>query len=114
MADAAPAPTSQRFSVDCSSPVTDDLFTLHAVVEYLLAKMKLGGLKNNLANKITIQEDPHDKRIDIVANVKYAKRAVRYYCRRFLKKQGLRERLRVIATSKTAYEFRPYRVSTDE
>jgi hypothetical protein len=55
MADAAPAPASDRFSIDCSSPVTDDLFALHAVVEYLLAKMKYGKLRKNLAAKIAIE-----------------------------------------------------------
>jgi hypothetical protein len=66
IAEAAPAPTSHRFSVDYSSPVADDLFALHTVVEYLLATMKLGGLRSSLANKITIQEDPHDKWMDII------------------------------------------------
>jgi hypothetical protein len=52
------------------SPVADGPFTLNTVVEYLLFEMKVRGLRNNPANKITFQPDPLNYRIDIVASVK--------------------------------------------
>jgi large subunit ribosomal protein L22e len=112
MADGTPA--ALRFSLDCSSPVSDGFFALHDVVEYFTAKLKVGKLRGNLKDKVAFEEVAAEKRIDVVASVKYSKRAIRYYARKFLKKQNLRERYRVIATNKTTYQFRPYRASKDE
>lgn len=102
------------FVIDCSSPVSDKFFELSDLVEYLQKKMKVSGLRNNLANKVTIEKDEGEKKVTVTATVKYSKRACRYYVRKFLKKQNLRDRFRVIAVSKTAYELRPYRVATNE
>jgi large subunit ribosomal protein L22e len=103
-----------RISLDCSSPVTDGFFALHDLVEYLTSKLKVGKLRGNLKDKIAFEEVAAEKKVDVIASVKYSKRAIRYYARKFLKKQNLRERYRVISTSASAYQFRPYRVSKDE
>jgi large subunit ribosomal protein L22e len=113
-ADAAPAPTESRYSLDCSSPVTDGFFALHDLVEYLTSKLKVGKLRGNLKDKVAFEEVAAEKKVDIVVSIKYSKRAIRYYARKFLKKQNLRERYRVISTSRTTYQFRPYRVSKEE
>ena len=76
--------------------------------------MKVNKLRKNLSGKVTIESDDGAKSVKITPSVKYSKRACRYYVKKFLKKQNLRDRFRVIATSKTAYELRPYRVSTNE
>jgi large subunit ribosomal protein L22e len=105
---------SKSFTIDCSAVLADNFFTLQEFVEYLQPRVKVAHLRNNLANKLTIVKNESDKTIQFDASVPYSKRACRYYARKFLKKQGLRERFRVIATSKTSYEFRPYRVSSNE
>ena len=106
--------SATAFVIDCSSPVSDKFFDLQDLVEYLQKKMKVGKLRNNLSGKVSIEKNDGEKNVTITANVKYSKRACRYYVRKFLKKNGLRDRFRVIATSKTAYELRPYRVATNE
>ena len=106
--------SSGTFVIDCSSPVSDKFFELADLVEYLQKHMKVGKLRNNLAGKVTIEADDSAKEVRVTASVKYSKRAVRYYTRKFLKKQNLRDRFRVIAVSATSYQLRPYRVSTEE
>jgi large subunit ribosomal protein L22e len=102
-----------KLSIDCSSALAGGFFAVQDFQEFLQQKLKVGHLRNNLAGKIVIgSETPNT--IDVLASTKYSKRALRYYARKFLKKQGLRERFRVIATSKADYELRPYRVSSDE
>ena len=105
---------SEPFVVDCSSPVSDKFFELQDLVEYLQKMMKVQKLRKNLAGKITIEAKNDSKSVTITPTVKYSKRACRYYVKKFLKKQNLRDRFRVIATSKTTYELRPYRVSSNE
>lgn len=104
---------STVFTVNCASPVSDKFFELADFVEYLQKHMKVGKLRNNLANKVQIESDANEKQVKVTASVKYSKRAVRYYTRKFLKKQNLRDRFRVIATGATSYELRPYRVATE-
>lgn len=106
--------TEATFIVDCSSPVSDKFFELADLTEYLQKKMKVAGLRNNLGGKVVVAANDTEKKVNVTASVKYSKRAIRYYVRKFLKKQNLRDRFRVIAVSKDAYELRPYRVSSDE
>ena len=102
------------FKVDCSAPVADQVFQLQDFVEYLQKKMKVNHLVNNLANKVTIEGDAKESKIVVTANVKYSKRAVRYYARKFLQKQGFHERYRVIATTNDTYELRTYGATNKE
>lgn len=101
-------------NIDCSAPLADQFFELQDFVEYLTKMMKVAGLRNNLNGKLTIEGDAKDKRIVVRAESKYSKRACRYYARKFLKKNNLRERFRVVASAKDTYELRPYRVSSNE
>ena len=102
------------FYLECSSPLSDNFFGLQDLVEYLNKHMKVNELRNNLTSKISIEAEPKEKRITISSNVKYSKRACRYYARKFLKKQDLRDRFRLISSKKDTYEMRPYRISTNE
>ena len=102
------------YKIDCASPISDKVFTLQDFVEYLQKKMKVNKLVNNLANKVTIEADAKESKIVITANVKYSKRAVRYYARKFLQKQGFHERYRVISTAKDTYELRTYGPTSKE
>jgi large subunit ribosomal protein L22e len=111
-AEPAAAPLSSTYVLDCSAPTSEGFFSLEDFREYLTKKMKVGGLRNKLAGKVEIKENTGDKKLEVVATVKYSKRAVRYYSRKFLKQVNLRDRFRLIATNKTTYEFRPYSVAT--
>ncbi|EAY06908.1 60S ribosomal protein L22-1, putative [Trichomonas vaginalis G3] len=104
---------SSVFYVDCSAPVADKFFQLQEFVEYLQSHMKVDNLRKNLANKVTIEADAGANKIVVNASVKYSKRAVRYYARKFLAKKDIRSRFHVIASGKDTYELRPYRVSNE-
>lgn len=105
---------SATYVIDCAAPLSQNFFQLQDFVEFLNKKMKVNKLRNNLAGKVVIEADNKEKRVTITASVKYSKRACRYYARKFLKKNDLRDRFRVIATGKTTYELRPYRASAEE
>ncbi|KAK8867061.1 cytoplasmic translation [Tritrichomonas musculus] len=100
--------TTGVYHVNCAAPVSDNLFSLQDFVEYLNKKMKVNKLRNNLKGKVEITADNGEKQITVTSTVKYSKRAVRYYARKFLQKQGLHQRFRVVASSKDSYEFRQY------
>ena len=100
--------TTGVYHVLCAAPVSDNLFTLQDFVEYLNKKMKVNKLRNNLKGKVTIEADAGEQKITVTSSVKYSKRAVRYYARKFLQKQELHQRFRVVASSKDSYELRQY------
>ena len=101
------------FYIDCTSALADNFFQLQEFVEYLNKYMKVDKLRGNLAGKVTIEALNGEKKVAVTANVKYSKRACRYYARKFLAKKDLRDRFKVIASAKDTYEFRPYRVSNE-
>lgn len=96
------------YHINCSSAVADNLITLADFVEYLNKKMKVNHLRNNLKGKVTVESDPSTNSITVNATVKYSKRAVRYYARKYLQKVSLHQRFRVVSTTKDTYELRPY------
>lgn len=101
------------YYIECAAPLEGNFFQLQDFVEFLNKKMKVNKLRNNLAGKVVIEADNKEKRVAITASVKYSKRACRYYARKFLKKQDLRDRFRVIAVNKSTYELRAYRAATE-
>ena len=105
---------TSSFHINCSTPVSDNLFTLSTFVEYLNNQMKVGSLRHNLHGKITVEADSTNSAILVTTNVKYSKRSIRYYTRKFLQKQGLHQRFRVVAVSKDSYEIRQYGPTSKE
>ena len=104
---------SNVFYIECAHAIEDNFFTLAEFVEYLNQHMKVDHLKNNLANKVKVEEDAAGKKIAVTASVKYSKRACRYYTRKFLQKKDIRDRFKVNANGKNSYELRPYRPTNE-
>lgn len=104
--------TTVSVNIDCSAPLADNFFEMSQFVEYMQKIMKVSGLRNNMKDKITIEAQ--EKKLVVTASVKYTKRAIRYYARKFLKKVDLRDRFRLISNGKDSYEFRAYNVTKDE
>ena len=96
------------YHIDCTSAVADNLITLSDFTEYLNKKMKVNHLRNNLKGKLTIESDASNNTITVTTTVKYSKRALRYYARKFLQKVSLHQRFRVVSSAKDTYELRPY------
>lgn len=96
------------YHINCASAVADNLIQLSDFVEYLNNKMKVNHLRNNLKGKVTVESNAADSTITVTTTVKYSKRAVRYYARKFLQKVSLHQRFRVVSATKDTYELRPY------
>ena len=105
---------SSVYHINCASAVADNLITLADFTEYLNRKMKVNHLRNNLKDKVTIESDASNNLITVNTTIKYSKRAVRYYARKFLQKVSLHQRFRVVSTTKDTYELRPYGLTSKE
>lgn len=66
---------------------------------------------HQLGNAVTLSRDK--ARITVEANIKFSKRYLKYLTKKFLKKQNLRDWMRVVASDKNTYELRYFNISED-
>jgi len=80
--------------------------------KYLHDKIKINGKAGALGDKVRLARD----KAKIIVTVKppFSKRYLKYLSKRFLCKQGLRDWLRVIAMSKTEYQFRYFNIQHND
>merc|ERR1719246_72313 len=86
-----------KFVLNCSLPVND--FT-----DFLTQKIKVEGKTGQLGNVVTVSKDKNN--VVVEAKIDFSKRYLKYLTKKYMKKQQLRDYLRVVATSKNTYELR--------
>ena len=89
--------------------MNDRIFDASAFTTFLQQRIKVDGLTGNLGEKINVT-NLGDGRIEVVAHQEFSGRYLKYLTKKFLKKQQLRDWLRVVSTSKGVYELRFYNV----
>mmetsp|Transcript_498 Transcript_498/g.1210 ORF Transcript_498/g.1210 Transcript_498/m.1210 type:complete len:119 (+) Transcript_498:100-456(+) len=101
-----------KFVIDCTQPVDDKVLDVAMFEKYLHDKIKIGGKTAALAgNNVVITRDRTKLTIASPAELKFSKRQLKYLSKRYLKKQQLRDYLRVVAASKNSYEMRYFSIS---
>lgn len=80
--------------------------------KFLHDKIKVNGKAGNLGTQVKITRDK--SKINVVAELPFSKRYLKYLSKKYLKKQQLRDFLHVIATSKGTYELKYFKVSGGE
>lgn len=104
-----------KFVIDCSQPVADKVLDVAMFEKYLHDKIKIGGKTAALAaNNVVITRDSTKLTIASPAELGFSKRQLKYLSKRYLKKQQLRDYLRVVAASKNSYELRYFSVAADD
>ncbi|TID18776.1 gb [Venturia nashicola] len=103
---------TKKFIINCSSPVNDKIFDLSAFEKFLHDRIKVDGRTGNLGETIVISQQGEGK-IEVVAHQEFSGRYLKYLTKKFLKKQQLRDWLRVVSTSKGVYELRFFNVMQD-
>ena len=75
-------------------------------------KIKVEGKVNNMGSAVTMTKDTYT--LVITANIAFSKRYLKYLTKQYLKKQELREYLRIVASNKNTYQLRYLNVLNDE
>ncbi|KAF9893048.1 60S ribosomal protein L22 [Aspergillus nanangensis] len=104
---------THKFVINASQPVADKIFDLSAFEKFLHDRIKVEGRVGNLGDKVTISQASEGK-IEVVAHIPFSGRYLKYLTKKYLKKQQLRDWLRVVSTSKGVYELRFYNVVNEE
>lgn len=101
-----------KFVIDCTQPVDDKVLDVASFEKYLVDRIKIDGKTGQLASSnVVISRDRSKLTVAAPADLKFSKRQLKYLSKRYLKKQQLKNYLRVVAASKNSYELRYYQLS---
>merc|ERR1712070_55312 len=99
-----------KFAIDYTVPLQDGLLVNGGqnFETFLQERIKVNGKTGNLGDKVTIQREK--SKIYVTAELPFSKRHLKYLTKKFLKKQGLRDFLHVVASSKNMYDLRYFNI----
>lgn len=75
-------------------------------------RFKVNGKVNNLGNNVTFERVK--MKLFVNSDIHFSKAYLKYLTKRYLKKNSLRDWIRVVADSKESYELRYFRISSNE
>jgi len=101
-----------KFQIDCTHPVEDGILDMTSFERFLLERIKINGKTNQLNNQVTVERQKN--KVLVSSEIAFSKRYLKYLTKKFLKKNKLRDWLRVIAISKETYELRYFNIDQDE
>merc|ERR1712141_869712 len=93
---------STKFIINCRMPIEDNVIVLSDFESFLNQRIKVEGKTGNLGSNVTVAKDKDT--IVVESKIDLSKRYLKYLTKKYLKKQQMREYLRVVATSKNTYE----------
>ncbi|PGH00954.1 large subunit ribosomal protein L22e [Blastomyces parvus] len=108
-----PQKVTKKYIINCSQPANDKIFDVSAFEKFLHDRVKVEGRVGNLGDSVQIAQTG-DGKIEVVTHIPFSGRYLKYLTKKFLKKQQLRDWLRVVSTAKGVYELRFYNVVGDE
>merc|ERR1711977_257301 len=106
------AKVTNKFIINASQPASDKIFDVSAFEKFLQDKIKVDGRVGNLGETVQISQIG-DGKIEVIAHTQFSGRYLKYLTKKSLKKQQLRDWLRVVSTSKGVYELRFFNVVAD-
>ncbi|KAJ2612569.1 60S ribosomal protein L22 [Coemansia sp. RSA 1365] len=102
---------NHRFVIDVSAPANDKILDVPAFEKFLHDRIKVQGRTNNLGDAVVISRAGNT--IVVEAKIDFSKRYLKYLTKKFLKKNMLRDWLRVVAKGKDGYELKYFNVSNE-
>ena len=98
-----------KFTVDCQNTVEDNVISLESFAKYLRENIKNEGKKNNLGDKVAVSTEGYNA--VITSKGKFSKRYIKYLSKKYLKKQDMRDYIRVIANGRNSYQLKYFNVN---
>uniref|UniRef100_A0A8C3SJY4 60S ribosomal protein L22-like 1 n=1 Tax=Chelydra serpentina TaxID=8475 RepID=A0A8C3SJY4_CHESE len=93
-----------KFSLDLTHPVEDGIFDSGHFEQFLKEKVTVNGKTGNRGNIVHIER--FKNKITAISEKQCSKRYLKYLTKKYLKKNNLRDWLRVVASNKETYELR--------
>ncbi|XP_019186116.1 PREDICTED: 60S ribosomal protein L22-2 [Ipomoea nil] len=102
------------FVIDCSKPVDDKIMDIASLEKFLQERIKVGGKAGALGDSVTVTRDK--TKITVTSDSNFSKRYLKYLTKKYLKKNNVRDWLRVIASNKdrSVYELRYFNIAEND
>ncbi|XP_005992794.1 60S ribosomal protein L22-like 1 [Latimeria chalumnae] len=100
------------FILDLTHPVEDGILDSKNFEQFLKEKVKVNGKAGNLGKVVQIAHLKN--KITVTSERRFSKRYLKYLTKKYLKKNNLRDWLRVVASDKESYELRYFQISQEE
>merc|ERR1711893_302554 len=94
---------TRKFTINCAAPVDDGILDMASFNAYLAEHIKVDGKVGNLGNNIKVEV----AKTNLVVSSEIA------LSKRYLKKNNLREWLRVVAEDKASYTLKYFNINND-
>merc|ERR1711904_82618 len=104
--------TTAKFYIDCKLPIEDNVIVLKDFEAYLTQNIKVDKKKGNLTTNITVGMERES--LVVESKIPLSKRYLKWLTKKYLKKQDLKEFLRVIATNKNTYMLKYFNIHNEE
>jgi len=101
-----------KFTIDCTLPVEDGIMDAANFEAFLQDRIKVQGKTKNFGDNVTIERKK--SKITVTANIPFSKRYLKYLTKKYLKKNNLRDWLRVVASDKDTYDLRYFQINQEE
>merc|ERR1711862_691008 len=104
--------TTVHYEIECEIPVKDGIMDPASFEKFLKEKIKVGGEAGVLGDKVTVSRN--NTRIIVDAQAPFSKRYLKYLTKKFLKRQKLRDYIRVVSADKKSYVLKFFSISEDK
>ncbi|KAI6208980.1 Ribosomal protein L22e family-containing protein [Aphelenchoides besseyi] len=101
------------FKIECKNPVEDGILKVATLEEFLKAKIKTKGKVGQLEQN-GIRVAASKSAVTVTSDQELSKRYLKYLVKKFLKRNTLRDWLRVVATQKDTYELRYFQINQED
>uniref|UniRef100_UPI00375469C6 eL22 family ribosomal protein n=2 Tax=unclassified Salmonella TaxID=2614656 RepID=UPI00375469C6 len=101
-----------KFTIDCTHPVEDGIMKAEDLEQYLKEKIKVNGKTGCLENSVVVERVKSS--VAVTSEIPFSKRYLKYLTKKYLKKNNLRDWLRVVASNTTSYELRYFQINNEE
>ncbi|KAG5866858.1 hypothetical protein JTB14_008765 [Gonioctena quinquepunctata] len=108
-----------KFVIDCTHPSEDSILDVANFESYLKERIKINGKTQNFAagkggqHAVTLAREKGTK-VVLNSEIPFSKRYLKYLTKKYLKKNNLRDWLRVVASGKDSYELRYFQINSQE
>nr|ABX44824.1 putative 60S ribosomal protein RPL22 [Flustra foliacea] len=101
-----------KYIIDCTHPVEDGILDVADFEKFLNQKIKVDGKVNNMDKRVSVARAK--SKITVSSEIEFSKRSLKYLTKKYLKKNNLRDWLRVVANAKDSYELRYFQINNEE
>ncbi|KAG8306991.1 60S ribosomal protein L22 [Homalodisca vitripennis] len=103
---------SLKFIIDCTHPFEDNIMDVANFEKYLQERIKVNGKTNNFGNAVSLERVK--MKLALNSDIPFSKRYLKYLTKKYLKKNNLRDWLRVVASGKDTYELRYFQINSQD